>query len=384
MEHQRAYGADALFFFPLLDNGAAEDFEATPVTIAAGDIKLFTDAQISTNPTVRVLGFDSGSVEPSNGDTLDENGAGTATCTFMFAVVVAGTWGGGDASGFMFVKSVSGDAWANNDQIDNTTTSTSDIATVQNDGTAHTTDLLAGTAGLFAHVGEGIYAIAATAAETSCRQGLFTIRDQTATEEWVDSALAFATFGHEDALDPQGCILTDAVGSATGQTVSNIRLSGAPATAPKKGYYFEITAGTGIGNAGYVKTYTAGANYEITPYVNLDTALDATSTVKFYRDAPRVPAHIVASEDIDFPATQIATVNAQADLALADFLVTSIDTLTIEQIFALMAAMVGAKASGMATTTGTLRNVADDTDRVVATVDASGNRTAVTLDFSDL
>jgi len=121
--------------------------------------------------------------------------------------------------------------------------------------------------------------------------------------------LAFATFGHGNALDPQGCILTDAVGSATGQTVSNIRLSGAPSTAPKVGYYFEITVGTGIGNAGYVKTYTAGANYEITPYVDLDTALDATSTIKVYRDAPRVPAHIVATENIDLSATQKTSVN---------------------------------------------------------------------------
>lgn len=54
-------------------------------------------------------------------------------------------------------------------------------------------------------------------------------------------------------------------------------------------------------------------------------------------------------------------------------------TVTARQAMkAFMAALAG-KASGAATTTMTFRNVADDTDVIVATVDANGNRTAITL-----
>jgi len=42
----------------------------------------------------------------------------------------------------------------------------------------------------------------------------------------------------------------------------------------------------------------------------------------------------------------------------------------------------GAKVSGMATTTGVLRDLADTKDRVSAVIDANGNRTAVTRDLT--
>ncbi len=45
------------------------------------------------------------------------------------------------------------------------------------------------------------------------------------------------------------------------------------------------------------------------------------------------------------------------------------------------AALLG-KASGMATTTATFRDVDDSKDRIVATVDADGNRSAITLDLT--
>jgi hypothetical protein len=54
-------------------------------------------------------------------------------------------------------------------------------------------------------------------------------------------------------------------------------------------------------------------------------------------------------------------------------------TVTARQAMkAFMAALAG-KLSGAATTTVSIRNVADDTNVIVATVDASGNRSAVTL-----
>ena len=315
MEYRRAYGADALFDLPLIDAGAQTYLAAIP-TIAAGDVKVFTDALISTNPTAFILGFDSMDAEPQPGDVIHEADAGDGQATVMFVVICSGTVGAGTAAGFMFVTSVSG-TWTDDAVIDiDSPTVNLDCATVDAGTTGVYTlaaNQIANTAGLLAFFGKRAY-VALTAAEMSCKQGFVEVIDQTATEEWEDTSLVFVTEGHESALDPQGCILTDAVGSATGQTTSNIRLSGAPATAPKTGYYFEVVSGTAVGNAGYVKTYTAGATYDVVPYVALDIALGADSVVKFFRDAKRVPAHLVASEASSIP------VGASSELAsiLAD------------------------------------------------------------------
>lgn len=57
--------------------------------------------------------------------------------------------------------------------------------------------------------------------------------------------------------------------------------------------------------------------------------------------------------------------------------------LTLRQAHRLEAAAAAAKLSGAATNTVTIRNaVADSKDRIVATVDASGNRTAVVTDLT--
>lgn len=57
--------------------------------------------------------------------------------------------------------------------------------------------------------------------------------------------------------------------------------------------------------------------------------------------------------------------------------------LTMRQALRLIAAATGGKVSGGGTTTITFSNaVADDTSRIVATVDSSGNRTAITYDLA--
>lgn len=52
---------------------------------------------------------------------------------------------------------------------------------------------------------------------------------------------------------------------------------------------------------------------------------------------------------------------------------------TLRQALRLMLAALAGKASGLATTTATYRDTNDAVDRIVATVDADGNRSAVTL-----
>jgi len=57
-------------------------------------------------------------------------------------------------------------------------------------------------------------------------------------------------------------------------------------------------------------------------------------------------------------------------------------TTTARQSFRLANSANGAKLSGAATTTVAIRDLADSKARVTATVDSSGNRTAVTLDLT--
>lgn len=68
-----------------------------------------------------------------------------------------------------------------------------------------------------------------------------------------------------------------------------------------------------------------------------------------------------------------AAVDAILDETIGD------GTITMRQVLKLAVAALGGKLSGAATTTVTIRNDADDTDVITATVDADGNRSAVTL-----
>jgi hypothetical protein len=86
-------------------------------------------------------------------------------------------------------------------------------------------------------------------------------------------------------------------------------------------------------------------------------------------------------------ASAIATDAIDADALAADAVDEILDeviegTITLRQALRLaLAALVG-KASGLETTTAVFRDTTDAKDRITATVDADGNRSAVTLDAS--
>lgn len=114
----------------------------------------------------------------------------------------------------------------------------------------------------------------------------------------------------------------------------------------------------------------------ITGYIDTEVAatLAAVDTevaaIKAKTDA--LPAAPAATGDIP-----TAAANAAALLDLANGIETSI---TPRQALRLMLAASAGKLSGAATTTIVIRNVGDSKDRITATVDASGNRSAVTVD----
>lgn len=79
----------------------------------------------------------------------------------------------------------------------------------------------------------------------------------------------------------------------------------------------------------------------------------------------------------DFLDTEIAAIKAKTDLIPG-----TIDGKTFAEIVTLVSAVLLGKLSGAGTGTEVFRDMADAKDRVTATVDASGNRTAITLDAS--
>lgn len=90
----------------------------------------------------------------------------------------------------------------------------------------------------------------------------------------------------------------------------------------------------------------------------------------------------------DTGVTAIARVGADGDTletlsdeiaAIALLSETVVGTYTVQDILKVMAAALAGKATGGGTTTVTFRGVDDTSDVIVATVDANGNRSAVTL-----
>ena len=75
-----------------------------------------------------------------------------------------------------------------------------------------------------------------------------------------------------------------------------------------------------------------------------------------------------------------ASMNADASTEIVTtLLATAVDgTTTVAESFRLQNSALGGKASGLAGLTAAYRDLADTKDRIVATVDADGNRTAVT------
>jgi hypothetical protein len=82
-----------------------------------------------------------------------------------------------------------------------------------------------------------------------------------------------------------------------------------------------------------------------------------------------------SDSNVSWNTTALAAI-AAAILDLADGIETGITPRQAERL--ILAALCG-KLSGAATTTVTIRNAIDSKNRIVATVDADGNRTAVTL-----
>lgn len=95
------------------------------------------------------------------------------------------------------------------------------------------------------------------------------------------------------------------------------------------------------------------------------------------------PAGASVSADLAAIKSAVDVIDDYVDGIVADILAGTVEgSITVVQAQRLMLAALVGKLSGAATTTVSIRDTGDTKNRVVATVDADGNRSAVTLDGS--
>ena len=140
-------------------------------------------------------------------------------------------------------------------------------------------------------------------------------------------------------------------------------------------------AASEVGDGLYKYTLASGSVNEEGEYITIFTTADTTVDLK------TIPAIWVVQkagvENLDGTVTSRAapedamTLTAAAVDAILDETVEG--TYTLRQMLRLALAALAAKCSGGGTTTITFRDLNDSKNRIVATVDANGNRTAVTV-----
>lgn len=245
-----------------------------------------------------------------------------------------------------------------------------------------------------------------------------TTKVATIEPDWVTNPVAFTTEYtiREDGITP--AIVTGGISrislaadtglqsvrsnTAQGGASTSITLdTGASATSGfYSGLWVLITGGTGVGQVRLINGYN-GSTKVATIYPNWFVDPDSTSTFALLSAgaitavttigdggiapssfaAGAIDAAAVASDAIG--ASELATDAVQE---IADAILdraNGIETgVTLRQVLRGVAAALLGKASGLDTTTAIYRDINNTKDRITATVDADGNRTAVTTDLA--
>lgn len=139
------------------------------------------------------------------------------------------------------------------------------------------------------------------------------------------------------------------------------------------------THDTGIWTAALatLSGFTAGAIYLV--QVNNSSAAPTDQEREFQFGSAQGDL-AVTSTRLLVDATAISGDTAAADAL--ESLLDGTEAVDLTEAIRLLAAALGGKGSGLGTTTAVYRNPADTKDVITATVDADGNRSAVTLDLT--
>lgn len=179
-----------------------------------------------------------------------------------------------------------------------------------------------------------------------------------------------ATIGINVALT--GSEVTASAGTLS--TQASVALSGGVATVSAGMITAVADGSTTVALSGASASFATG-----TIGAAFDTALTgASSSVASGTLSVLGETTLTAADLAAIDALIVARLSAIADAVLA----ASVETgATVAESLRLLNAVLGGKVSGAGTGTETFRDLADTTDRVVVTVDSSGNRTAITLDL---
>lgn len=109
----------------------------------------------------------------------------------------------------------------------------------------------------------------------------------------------------------------------------------------------------------------------------LGNAIAALEGAGAVTDTLTASGTLAAAIDVASTGDALTAAQVSADLLDSQLVETG---LTVRETLRICVAALAGKVSGASGTTITIRNTADTADRIVATVDSSGNRTAVTLD----
>jgi len=189
---------------------------------------------------------------------------------------------------------------------------------------------------------------------------------------------------------------TDGNTEETGLTIANTDIkvwkAGATTLASKNsggathisnGVYYAVLDATDTDTVGslVVFCHPTGALATRTECVVLPAAVYDSLIAGTAWGSGAITAASIATGAIDADAIAADAANEIAD-ALLDRSAGVETNRTVRQAMRLILAACAGKASGLATATATYRDTNDSVNRIVATVDADGNRTAVTLDAS--
>lgn len=231
----------------------------------------------------------------------------------------------------------------------------------------------------------------------------FTVANQVDAnvKDWAGTAVATPNTAGVPVVDTRA-IARQSTAQATGNSTTAIKLdaSASATTDYYKGMRCTVISGTGAPQSGLVTAYD-GTTKIATISPAWPTAPDNTSIFQVLMDAQAdvetwkgsaapamtgdayarlgAPAGASVSADIAAVKTDVDALPSAATIATtvwASVMETGYSALQGMRL--IMAALLG-KASGMATTTATFRDVNDTANRIVATVDSNGNRSAVTL-----
>lgn len=179
-------------------------------------------------------------------------------------------------------------------------------------------------------------------------------------------------------FDADGDLVTGAAGldseySVDGGAFADCTSEAVEIAAASGIYYLDLTAGEMNGDtvAVIVKTTTVGAK--------------TTPIVLYPAESSDIPVQVTAMANNVVTAAAIATGAIDADALAADAVDEIWDevaegTVTARQMLRLFLAALAGLSSGGGTVTIRFRDEADSKNRIVASVDANGNRTAIALD----